>query len=71
MSLLISLSTGPDCIKSKSFNDNFDKGNGNMSDRVGDKELLIKKELVIEKKLEIEKEIEMEDLEDPELLISA
>ena len=72
LNLLVGLSTNSEDTESKSLNDNYDKSDGNMSDGVGGKELVMKEELllgkalIIEEKLEMEDEIEMGDVEGPE-----
>ena len=72
LSPLVGLFTDPEHIKSKSLSDNCGKSNGNISNRVGGKELVMKEKLVTEKKLEIEEkleteeEMEIEDLKGPE-----
>ena len=69
MSLLISPFTDPDRTKKKSFSDNYDKKNSDMSDSVGDEELMTEEELITEERLvtegkfETEEEIKTEDLE--------
>lgn len=54
LNLLVNLATELNCIKSKSFNNNCDKNNSNMSNEMGDKELMTKKELKTEKELGME-----------------
>ena len=70
LNLLVGLSTDPDRTKNKSLSDNCGKSNGDMSDGVGDKELVTEEELMMEEKLETEEEIETKDLEGPEQLMS-
>ena len=60
---LVGLSTDPNCTKSKSLGDNCGKNNGDLSNGVGNEELMTEEELVTEEKLKIEKEIETKDLE--------
>lgn len=55
-------------MKNKNFNNNYDKINCNMRNKVGNKELvieekfMIKEKLVTKKKLKIKKEIKMKIL---------
>lgn len=55
--MLIGLLADLNCIKSKSFGNNYSKNNVNMSDKMSGKELVTKKELGIDKKLETKEEL--------------
>ena len=53
LSPLVSPSTDPNRTESESLNDNCGKSNGEMSDGVGDEELVTEEELVMEEELVI------------------
>lgn len=61
MNLFISLPINPNYIKNKSFIDNCNKSNGNISDRVDDKKLVTKKKLKTEEELETEEEFKIKE----------
>ena len=61
LNLLVGPSTNLDRTKNKSFSDNCGKNNGDMSDKVGGKELVTEKELVMEEKLVTEEELMIEE----------
>lgn len=67
LSLLISLVTDLNCIKSKILTNNCSKDNGNISNKMNSEEFVIvdklrtKEKLKTKKKLEIKKELRIEE----------
>lgn len=62
LSLFVCLATNSNRIKNKTFDDNYSKNNSNISNKVGNRELVTKKKLKTKEKLETEKKFGTKNL---------
>lgn len=61
LNLLADLAIDLNCIKSKSFSNNYSKVNGDINNKIGSEEFINKKRFVTKEKLKMEKKLKIED----------